>query len=671
MNKIINSLILGSLVSTFFTSPVNAKDTKNNLEIARAITVRVEGATQGSGVITSKTDGTYSVLTAWHVLKPNREGEEITLITSDGSKYTVSRSDSNRIGDYDLGIIKFNSSKTHRIAKISDQERTKFGEEIIVSGFPIQNTLKLETSIGKSRGQLSDKNNQGYSLYYFAKTGPGMSGGPILNKEGELVAIHGRGVRNISKNSRDGQYFKTSINKGIPIRLAKGDQRDKDMIESTEKHPFEYIITAINILSDANSKVEVPYQAAIDFLDKGLRLSGRENNPKARATIQYLGNHYKGIAYGGLEISIEAVKYFEKSIALHNSYLSKGELNYPLDETYSGLGLAYKRLLKYAQAEAAYSRALNVNKGNITATINMANLLILLGRRDDAFKMYYKALNSDNIKSSQIKKSLLLTNIGLLYEKGRQHDKSIDMYNKAIKEYKLAEAFASRGVAYSRRGSKQQALSDLKVATQMEPTFWKSWQDLAIIYEHMKKYPMAINAIDRVINSHASSSDKARAYSIKANIFALKNDFKSAIKLRELALSLNPAMPYELKLLEQNKGSLILSRLCKISSLQSKKNLSRYQKLQIDLNVSKDTNDYDKTIRITSEMLELCPVMRAYIQLKHYRGRSYFRQAVQSGSPALHRQATKDFEFVKNNSKDETLLNAADYFLSTPYLMRK
>ena len=43
--------------------------------IAKAITVRIEGSTQGSGVIVKKEGNRYTVLTAWHVVSGNRPRE--------------------------------------------------------------------------------------------------------------------------------------------------------------------------------------------------------------------------------------------------------------------------------------------------------------------------------------------------------------------------------------------------------------------------------------------------------------------------------------------------------------------------------------------------------------------------------------------------------------------
>ena len=78
-------LFQGVLAFYAFTAiPSIAQDATTVADIAKQITVKIEGATQGSGVLISSNKGIYTVLTAWHVLESNVEGEEIDIITNDG-----------------------------------------------------------------------------------------------------------------------------------------------------------------------------------------------------------------------------------------------------------------------------------------------------------------------------------------------------------------------------------------------------------------------------------------------------------------------------------------------------------------------------------------------------------------------------------------------------------
>jgi len=67
-------------------TPAIAQDASAVAKVAKAITVRIEGATQGSGVLVKKEGNRYTVLTAWHVVSGNRQVEELALFTPDGKK---------------------------------------------------------------------------------------------------------------------------------------------------------------------------------------------------------------------------------------------------------------------------------------------------------------------------------------------------------------------------------------------------------------------------------------------------------------------------------------------------------------------------------------------------------------------------------------------------------
>ena len=56
---------------------------------AHSITVRLEGATLGSGILVHRDGNRYTVLTAWHVVQGQGPGEELSIITSDGMQHQL------------------------------------------------------------------------------------------------------------------------------------------------------------------------------------------------------------------------------------------------------------------------------------------------------------------------------------------------------------------------------------------------------------------------------------------------------------------------------------------------------------------------------------------------------------------------------------------------------
>ena len=118
-------------------APVQAQTPEEVAKVATAITVRIESATQGSGVIVSTSNGEYRVLTAWHVVKSYRPGEEIDIITSDGKFHTPLSGSIRKIGDLDLAELSFRSSTKYTPVEVTDSSSISTGARIFVSGFPL------------------------------------------------------------------------------------------------------------------------------------------------------------------------------------------------------------------------------------------------------------------------------------------------------------------------------------------------------------------------------------------------------------------------------------------------------------------------------------------------------------------------------------------------------
>jgi hypothetical protein len=194
------TLALVQYQTVFALTPVEVND------IAKQITVMIGGLDgKGSGVIIDKDGNTYTVLTAYHVIK---NPGVYDIITYDGEKYRIERSQN--VGKLDLALVKFTSSKNYPIAKIADSRTVKEGETVHNSGFPIpsisnsqqRNYFFLTSQItARGRGE-----NLGYDLFLSGSPRPGMSGGPILNDQGKVIGIYGKAEFGISESAlaRDG-----------------------------------------------------------------------------------------------------------------------------------------------------------------------------------------------------------------------------------------------------------------------------------------------------------------------------------------------------------------------------------------------------------------------------------------------------------------------------------
>jgi S1-C subfamily serine protease len=166
--------------------------------IAKTITVRIDGANTGSGVILEHQADRYVVLSNWHVVSTGNQPispKSLTIQTVDGQKHPISTKKIVRVGKLDLAILEFQSRHRYQTASIGNSDRLSEGASLYVAGWadpsPQFSTRTYQLLIGNLSGRI-EKPQDGYALVYTVNALPGMSGGPILDSRGNLVGINGR-----------------------------------------------------------------------------------------------------------------------------------------------------------------------------------------------------------------------------------------------------------------------------------------------------------------------------------------------------------------------------------------------------------------------------------------------------------------------------------------------
>jgi Trypsin-like peptidase domain len=211
---------------------------------------------QGSGVIINKNFNKenkryeYIVLSNAHVINTTLN-LYLNIVTSDNKIHKVSKSVlSSNIDKLDLGVIYFDSEINYEIAQVRDKSLNKitFGDEVsqefLILGYPdcqSVNCIKPKFTIGKYGPKkfllgTHDALKRGYSIPYDNTVQKGMSGSPVWNLRGEVIAINGKGKyasKSIIANNDDGYIFSNGdrpnqdieimmryFSWGIPIELA-------------------------------------------------------------------------------------------------------------------------------------------------------------------------------------------------------------------------------------------------------------------------------------------------------------------------------------------------------------------------------------------------------------------------------------------------------------------
>ncbi|MGK7944344.1 MAG: serine protease [Microcystaceae cyanobacterium] len=163
---------------------------------AAAVTVKVmSGSTGGSGVLIRQQGSTYWVLTNHHVLIFGQSQQNYQIITPDGQIYPakVIIDDQN---EQDLAILAFNSPLSYKIATLSPPDAMTQGEEVFAAGFPSEMEIgNRGHSLHLSQGTIGLFSTQpfggGYQIGYTSRVRKGMSGGPLFNRQGEIIGLNG------------------------------------------------------------------------------------------------------------------------------------------------------------------------------------------------------------------------------------------------------------------------------------------------------------------------------------------------------------------------------------------------------------------------------------------------------------------------------------------------
>ncbi len=184
----------------------------NVSQIAKTVTVRIDGANTGSGVIIEQQGNRYVVLTNWHVVSgDNRQArkrkaqalptrsvskeESFKIQTVDRHQHLVIADKVVRIGKLDLATLEFQSKYRYAAATIGNSDSLTEGDTLYVSGWadpsPQILTRSYQFLVGNLSGRI-DRPRDGYALTYTVNALPGMSGGAILDTRGHLVGINGR-----------------------------------------------------------------------------------------------------------------------------------------------------------------------------------------------------------------------------------------------------------------------------------------------------------------------------------------------------------------------------------------------------------------------------------------------------------------------------------------------
>jgi len=166
----------------------------------------------GSGIIVRHRDGTYYVLTNFHVVDNTTE---ITVGTKDGKEYPAELVGKDERKD--LAMVSFKTNDAYPLAVLGDSDAVRVGDWAIAMGNPLGHqfsfsvTMGIVSAVGRTGGPGGNIND---FIQTDAPINQGNSGGALVNIRGEVIGINTW----IASNAGGGNV---GLGFAIPINNAK------------------------------------------------------------------------------------------------------------------------------------------------------------------------------------------------------------------------------------------------------------------------------------------------------------------------------------------------------------------------------------------------------------------------------------------------------------------
>jgi tetratricopeptide (TPR) repeat protein len=528
-------------------------------KIAKGITVAIRTPDdRGSGAIIARTGNTYTVLTAAHVVK--KTNGQYTIELSDGQKYPVSGRQLSPTGNLDLAVVKFQSDRNYPIVKIGDSNSATEGSLAYVAGFPLATAAITKSVYTFSDGKITANSSQpfdnGYSIVYSCNTLPGMSGGPVLNDRGELIAVHGRGDIQENKQSEINAnvLVKTGFNLGIPansfLKLAsqmgvklgqaapiiatqpRNTAADDSFVTAATKFrqgDYPGAIAGFDRAIASKPNYTAAYIARAEanlYLENGaevirdanlaLKINPKSDDAYALRGAGKIGNGDSQGAFADLDRAISLnprsarsyfyrgfgqMQYADPNLALRSIDRAIA-IDPNLGDAYSVRAVAKYLLGNPQGADSDFGRALQINPKSFLAYIYRGFIQVNAGKKAAGFSDLATgiAISPNNPLGYSLR--------GQAYSAIKEYDRAIEQFDIALKlKPNYDSVYAYRGIVQIQRQKFPQGLADIEKALRINPNSEAGYQGRSVYYINQKDFRRSLADANRAIEINGVSPD--------------------------------------------------------------------------------------------------------------------------------------------------------------------
>ncbi|BAZ65830.1 MAG: tetratricopeptide repeat protein [Pelatocladus maniniholoensis HA4357-MV3] len=507
---VLTSALIGVSVVMVQSQIATALSSQQLEKISQEITVKIIDNDQtppgnGSGIIIKRSGDTYTVLTAYHVVQ---SGKKYEIITPEEQSYTTNTV--KQLQGLDLAIVEFSSSETYNVAKIGNSDQATASTTVYVAGFPGRTAAISNPGLFFVKGQVNANGTaqrDGYNLIYDNKTAKGMSGGPVLNEQGEVVGVHGRVDDQLDVG------IGTTINlalRQIPILTANtGLTAPIKKVTAAPKSDDFYI--------KAKEKyTQKDYQGAIADYSTAIRL-----NPR----YVYAYNN-RGIVRSELGDNKGAVADYTQALRINPKFAL----------AYSNRCNIRSDLGDHQGAISDCNQALKLNSNFAPAYLNRGKARRGLKDNQGAISDYNQALKlRPNYDKAYNNRGNALSDLG-------DRQGAIDDYNQALQiNPNYAEAYYNRGLVRSKLGDRQGAITDYTQAIKLKPNYDKAYNNRCNIRLYLGDEQGAIADCNEALKINPNYD---KAYYNRGNALRDLGDKKGAIADYNQAIKINPNFAY-------------------------------------------------------------------------------------------------------------------------------